>query len=104
MVLRSSPLQTFPLYFSLVTPTSLHCPSILFSQHIICGNASSNFLFCPQESGVRQPGRQADRVGQPHHEQGARDTAALLVGHDVRVRALRLVRRVRRARQHLLHL
>lgn len=51
-----------------------------------------------------QPGREADRVGQPHHEQGARDTAALVVGDDLRLRPQRLVRRVRRPRQHLQHI
>ncbi|XP_061724629.1 uncharacterized protein LOC133530637 isoform X1 [Cydia pomonella] len=57
-----------------------------------------------QEPGVRLPRRQADSMGQPHHQQGARDPAALVLGDDLRLRALRLVRGLRRARQHLLHL
>lgn len=59
---------------------------------------------CWQESSVGQPGRQADRVGQPHDEQGARDPTALFVGDDLRVRTLWVLRRLRGPRQHLLHL
>lgn len=43
-------------------------------------------------------GRQADRVGQPHDEQGARYPATLQLGDDVRVRALRELRSLRRPR------
>lgn len=53
------------------------------------------------ESGLGIPRRQAHRVGQLHHEQGARDTVAFFLGDDLRVRTFGLLRGVRRPRQHL---
>ena len=50
----------------------------------------------------RVAGRQAHRVERDDHEQGAGDSAALVVGHDLRVLAEREHGRVRRPRQHLL--
>ena len=60
--------------------------------------------FPSQEPGIGLARRQTHSVGQLQHEQGPRHPAAVLVGHDVRVRALRELRRVRRTRQYLLHI
>ena len=70
----------------------------------ICLNNHFKIFSFHQELGIGESGRQADRVGQPHHQQGARDTAALQLGDDLRVRTLRLLRRLRRIRQHMLYL
>lgn len=53
---------------------------------------------------VRLAGRQTDCVGLAHHQQGARHSVALVVGDDVRLRAVGQLCGVRRPGQHLLHL
>ena len=66
-------------------------------------HALGHRLELPQ-SGLGIAGRQADRVGLVHDQQGARHTAALQLGDDVCVRALGQLCGVRRPRQHLLHI
>lgn len=60
--------------------------------------------FISQEPGIGLARRQTHRVGQLQHEQGPRHPAPVLVGHDMRLRALRELRGVRRTRQYLLHI
>ena len=50
-----------------------------------------------QEPRVRQPGRQADRVGLLLDQQGARHSPEVLLGHDLRLRSLGQLRRLRRS-------
>ena len=61
-------------------------------------------LSMTQKSGLRIPRRQVDRVGQLQHEQGACNSAEVLVGNDLCLRSLWKLRRLWRARQHMLHI
>lgn len=56
------------------------------------------------ELSIRLAGRKIDRLGQSHDQQGARDPAPIVVGHDLRLRALRQLRGLRGPGQHLLYI
>lgn len=57
-----------------------------------------------KEPGLGQSGRQVDRLGLTHYEQGARHPVALQLGHDLRLCSVRQFRRVRWPGQHLFDL
>lgn len=57
-----------------------------------------------QKPGVGISGRQAYSMGQLQHQQGSRHSPEVFMGHDLRLRSIGLIRRLRRFGQHLLHL
>lgn len=60
--------------------------------------------FICQEPGEREPRRQADRMGQLHHEQSARYSTPLELGDDLCLRPFWKLRHMWRIRQYLLHI
>ncbi len=58
----------------------------------------------PEASCFGVAGRQAHHLGRIHHKQGSRYSPSIIMGHDLRLRPERKLRRLRRSRQHLLHL
>lgn len=77
-----------------------------FSPTCVYSNLRYTFLPRPPKQIPRLcvSGRQADSLGRLHDKQSARHSAALQLGHDLRLRPLGLLCRLRRSRQHMLHL
>lgn len=90
---RSTPCTGAPTRGKLTTPLWRLCDMLI-----------SAICLTQQILGLCVSGRQADSVGRVHDKQSARHSAALQLGDDLRLRPLGLLCRLRRSRQHMLHL